>query len=241
MNLDGISTAVTRVALSDQVARRLQEFIAQSDMAPQSSLPSESELAKTFEVSRPVIREALRSLAGRGIVEIAHGKRAIVKAFDEEPLRLFFQRAMQIERNRHLEFLEVRVPLEVQSARLAAERRTPRDLAAMQEIVSEMRAHLHDTRLFGTLDFELHEQIALATQNEMMLFLIRSVSDSLKEASREGVRRLSKDEGQLDRVHRLHEAVVDAIGRQDPEEAGRAMEEHFNLAASALTYGGAKA
>src|SRR5258706_11663677 len=90
-------TKLSRETLSEQAARNLMAFIEAQDLKPGRLLPPETKLAADLGVSRPIIREALKSLAGQGVIEIVSGKGAVVKALDSEPLQLFFQRAMQIE------------------------------------------------------------------------------------------------------------------------------------------------
>ena len=121
---------ITRGTLADQVTDRLLEYIEAQHLQPGDLLPSETSLVTSFGVSRPVIREALKSLEGKGIIEIVNGKGALIRPIDSDPLRLFFRRAMQMEYGTMLELMEVRKGLEVQSAVLAAQRRDEKDLAS---------------------------------------------------------------------------------------------------------------
>ena len=113
---------LSRSTLAEQATENLLVYIETQNLKPGDLLPSETRLATQFEVSRPVIREALKNLEGKGIIEIINGKGALVKPMDSDPLRLFFQRAVQIERNTILELMDVRRGLEVQAVMLAARR-----------------------------------------------------------------------------------------------------------------------
>ena len=135
---------LSRGTLAEQVTDNLLAYIEAQHLKPGDLLPSETSLATSFGVSRPVIREALKSLEGKGIIEIVNGKGAIVKPIDSDPLRLFFQRAMQIERSTMLELMEVRKGLEVEAATLAASRRQSKDLDAIEKTVHAMRLALRD-------------------------------------------------------------------------------------------------
>src|SRR5512143_1516024 len=119
---------ITRGTLADQVTDRLLEYIEAQHLKPGDLLPSETSLVASFGVSRPVIREALKSLSGKGIIEIVNGKGALIRPVDSDPLRLFFRRAMQMEYGTLLELMEVRRGLEIQAALLAAQRRNEKDL-----------------------------------------------------------------------------------------------------------------
>lgn len=225
---EALLTSVSRETLSDQVAGRLVRLIAQRFRAG-DRLPSESSMVSTFGVSRPVVREALRTLAAQGIIEVVSGKGAVVRPVDGTLLTLYFQRLVEYERETPIELMEVRAPLEVQSARLAAERRSPSELARLVEKTHDMRRHLGDLEAFAELDLELHLLIALASHNSLMQQLIGSIRASLKDVIAEGLRRRTTKE-QLQQVQAIHEMIVEGIERGDAEAAGQAMAEHFDQA-----------
>src|SRR5689334_6695743 len=113
-------TKIPRATLAEQAARNLIAFIESQDLKPGKLLPSESQLAADLGVSRPIIREALKSLEGKGIVEVVSGKGTVVKPPDGQPLQLFFQRTMRLESEAIIDVMELRKGIEVQSAALAA-------------------------------------------------------------------------------------------------------------------------
>src|SRR5262245_4098759 len=137
-------TKLRRETLAEQASQSLIEFIQTQNLKPGDVLPSEARLSVEFGVSRPIIREALKSLAGKGVIDIVNGRGAVVKPIDSETLSEFFERAMHENDNTIMELMEVRKGIEVQSAALAAQRRTPEELAKMSEIVTAMRQHLND-------------------------------------------------------------------------------------------------
>src|SRR5215470_17073146 len=134
-----------RETLAGQVAQHLLVEIESGRLSPGDTLPSEAQLCARYNVSRPIIREALKTLAARGIIEIANGKSATVKPLNSDPIRDFFQRAVQLNRQTIIDLLELRRGIEIQSATLAAERRTPEDLAELERLIAAMRVQLHDT------------------------------------------------------------------------------------------------
>src|SRR5262245_39862413 len=87
-------TKLSRETLAEQAAQNLIAFIESQDLKPGKLLPSEYQLAADLGVSRPIIREALKSLEGKGIVEVVSGKGAMVKLPNSQPLQIFFQRTM---------------------------------------------------------------------------------------------------------------------------------------------------
>lgn len=196
-------------------------------------LPSEAKLTAQFGVSRPVIREALTSLEARGIVKVLNGKGAIVQPVTSAPLRAFFETAVQLRRETLVELLEIRKGIEVQSASLAADRRTAEDVDRMQQTITAMRRHLHDPGEYVDLDANFHLLIAAASGNSMLHHLIESIRGPLKNSIREGVR-LRHTEDQFQEMQGGHERILEAIGRSDAVTASRLMADHFDGAVKAM-------
>lgn len=225
---------VTRETLAEQVTERLMEYIAAQQLKAGDLLPSETSLGNSFGVSRPVVREALKNLEGKGILEIVNGKGAIIRPIDSVPLRLFFQRAMQMEQRSILELMEVRRGLEVQAAELAARRRTERDLQAMRRIVHLMRENLDNLDAFTHLDVEFHLQVASASHNAILVYLVESIRDALRNTISAGL----KSRGpalQVETIQRTHEALLETLEKGDPQAAMQAMLVHFDEAIAALS------
>jgi GntR family transcriptional regulator, transcriptional repressor for pyruvate dehydrogenase complex len=132
--------------------------------------------------------------------------------------------------------MEVRRAIEVQTARLAAARCTPEELAVLQEIVGQMAAHLEDLDEYIELDTSLHLRLAGASHNTMLYHLVESLGDPARRSVREGLlHRHSLAE--LERVQALHEELIVAVARGDVEGAGQAMASHFDDAVTALVSG----
>jgi GntR family transcriptional regulator, transcriptional repressor for pyruvate dehydrogenase complex len=226
---------LSRETLAEQAARNLMAFIEAQDLKPGKLLPPETKLAADLGVSRPIIREALKSLEGKGVIEVVSGKGAIVKPLDGQPLQLFFERAMQIESEAIIDLMELRRGIEVQSAALAAQRRTPEEVAQLAEIVAGMRRSLRDPDAYVKLDVTFHRLIASMTRNAMIYHLVGAIRESINGAVRESMLRPQTDE-QLERVQAGHEAILASLEQGDTEEAGRAMAAHFAEAVMSLIY-----
>jgi GntR family transcriptional regulator, transcriptional repressor for pyruvate dehydrogenase complex len=227
---------LSRETLAEQAARNLIAFIESQGLKPGKLLPPESQLAADFGVSRPIIREALKSLEGKGIVEVVSGKGAVVKPLDSQTLQLFFQRAIQIEHETIIDLMELRKGIEVQSAALAAVRRTPDDLARLVEIVAEMRRNLRIPDAYVELDVAFHRLIASMTHNAMIYHLVGAIRDAIKETLHESLLRRQTDE-QLERVQMGHEAILNSLEHGDAAAAELAMAAHFDEAVMSLIYG----
>lgn len=226
-------TKLSRETLAEQAARNLMAFIEAQDLKPGGVLPPETKLAADLGVSRPIIREALKSLSGKGIIEVVSGKGAVVKPLDSQQLRLFFQRAMRIEREAIIDLMELRKGIEVQSVALAAVRRTPEALAQLAGIVAEMRRNLHVPDAYVDLDVAFHRLIAAMTGNAMISHVVGGIREALNDTLHESLLRRQTTE-QLERVQLGHEAILAALEQGDAEAAGREMAAHFDEAVKSL-------
>ncbi len=225
---------ITRGTLADQVAERLLEYIEGQRLHPGDLLPSETALVSSFGVSRPVIREALKNLEGKGIIEIVNGKGALIRPIDCDPLRQFFKRAMQMESGTMLELMEVRKGLEVQSAILAAQRRNEKDLAAIDRVLRAMRENMDDLDTYTRLDVEFHLCIAAASHNMMMVSLVEAIRDALRNTIIAGL----KSRGpalHLESIQQTHELLFQTLVDGNVQAATDAMLRHFDEAIVAMT------
>lgn len=213
--------------LSSRIAEQIQALIAERRLKEGDRLPSEAELARLLRVSRPSLREALKTLAAVGLVEIRHGQGTYVKSGDVDRA---LDRATSAwfrghGTGRHL--MEIRQLLEPSAAAWAADRATPEERRALAEVVSRMQAvQPDDPTLVETLerlDTELHHRIAVATHNPLLVRVMRSLMDLLSESR---IRSLGIP-GQGLKSVRYHRAIARAINRNDPQVAARAMREHL--------------
>lgn len=207
---------------ADRVAAFVEDLIVQ-ELEPGDSLPSESEIAEKCEVSRLTVREALRAMVARGLVEISHGRRPRVAEASGEPLGYFFRMAVRRDPSAEFEILEVRRALESYIARTAAVRVTPNDFAVLEGALEQMRASEDDAHVYAAADIAFHEALAAAAGNRMMTFLSGSLIKPLRLGQvrmytggliRHGDRSSGTD---------LHASVVECIRLRDSDAAGAAM------------------
>lgn len=228
--LDGSTTELMRVSLSAQVAQRLLSEILDGSYSAGSSLPSEVELAERFGVSRVVIREAIRRLEGRGLVEASQGKRPLVIGLTASMPSEFFGMVLRSDNRAILEVVEVRQTLEVANARLAATRATEDDFRAMREAIDGMRVNRNHPELYDAADVAFHERLAAASGNRFHRLLIEALGGLLR-ASREESRRGHVLRGlAAAQSIEAHQLILDALVQRDPKRAAREMEDHLNTA-----------
>ena len=203
-----------RGAVADVLAR-LQEQIAAGEYKPNARLPSENELCKTFGVSRPVVREALVSLQALGLTTSQPGIGTFVVS-DRVGVPLLFGRYSP----GHVR--EVRRCIEIPAARLAAERRTDRDVGELAATLARMDDADDPTRR-TLLDASFHVAIARSSGNPLIVKLVEDLRTVLEEHSLAAARRPYRRRAAADE----HRAVYDAIVERDPEAAAVAMEAHL--------------
>lgn len=225
---------LSRQTLADQAAGSLEKYIEQSQLTPGDVLPSEAVLTTMLGVSRPVVREALKALVGRNMIQIINGKGAIVKPLGSDDLSTFFKRAVGFDKNAIRELLEVRRGLEVEAVRLAAEKRIPEDIQLLESLVREMRTQLVDAEPdYVDSDLRFHLCIASAAHNSMIYYLVESIRDAMRDSMLQWHVQQHTAEA-YEQVQQIHERIVEALKQGDPEMAATAMKQHFDNAISYL-------
>jgi GntR family transcriptional repressor for pyruvate dehydrogenase complex len=208
--------------LSDKVAEMMRQAILSRQLAPGTPLPSERELGEQFGVSRTVIREAVRALAAKGIVEVRSGSGLRVASVDGatalESLSWFI-RGGQLE---YPKVHEVRSTIEIEMAGLAAERRTEEQLQAMRDAHARFEKVIGDVKKAAAVDVEFHALIARATQNDLFSVLLGSIGDALIE-----IRHKNLASGSGQETIDAHAGILDRIAERDGPGARDAMRQHL--------------
>lgn len=218
--------ALPRETLVDRARQAVLDLIDEEGLAVGDPLPPVGVLAERFAVSRAVVREALSALGALGIVEIANGRPARVRAPDPTLVRVFLARALrETPGDGVAALMDLRSPLEVRAAALAA--RAPlserEELAAL---LARMGDALDDDELYPRLDLELHAAIARIGRNRALRGVLEAVRVPLFRAMRE-LRPAREARGLLGQEHAEHERIVAAVLAGDPEQAASAMTAHM--------------
>jgi GntR family transcriptional repressor for pyruvate dehydrogenase complex len=211
--------------LSDKVADLMLERILSSHLQVGDRLPSERELGEQFGVSRTVIREAVRALLAKGVLEVRAGSglrvAAVGAATVSESMNLYVRGATLDFEHVH----EVRRMLETHVAALAAERATDADVEQLESVHAEMETAVEtDVETAALVDVEFHRSIARATHNELYLVLLDAIGQSQIELRRSNLGQGGS--GPLTITHHL--AILTAIRERDPDQAREAMQTHLD-------------
>lgn len=199
--------------LADQVTQQLQEKISLGELKPGEKIPTEPELMSLFGVGRSTIREAVRVLVKAGLLEVRQGDGTYVmnRTPSLEPLEHRLRRAAI------LEVYEARRILELEMAKLAAQRRSDDDLARMRESLNKRREarRLDDMWAYVDSDLAFHLAIAAASKNSVLTDLYGSFSNVLRDA----LYKLVTDRELYQNQIAIHEQLLEAIERKDAKAA----------------------
>jgi GntR family transcriptional repressor for pyruvate dehydrogenase complex len=219
------------------IAGELVQMII-GQMQPGASLPSEGELSARFGVSRVTVREAVKMLAGRGLLDLARGRRAIVREPDGTALGDFISWILQYDPKGMFDLVEVRLSLEVHSVALAAKRANRPALAAIESRLQAMRdaAVLMDAAdgdtaaelAFHKADVGFHEALAMASSNRILISLFEAMALPLQRSffmSRRGRQQRGRDSKQ---TIEAHERILACVRAGDVAAAEAAMREHLD-------------
>jgi GntR family transcriptional repressor for pyruvate dehydrogenase complex len=228
--LANVPTDLMREPLTAQVHRALISYIDEARLAAGDALPSTAALSERFGVSRPVIREALSALAALGLIELSNGRTAVVRQLDSRLVALFLSRAIRTSAEPLMTLMELRAPLEIEAAQLAATRSTDSQREGLVSLEKAMRATVGDAKLYVELDLELHRRIAESSGNPALL----GVTDAVRSHVFDAMTRLRahrESVGLVGSEHAEHARIVEAIVAGEPEAAAAAMRLHMDTTA----------
>ncbi|MFD8573581.1 FadR/GntR family transcriptional regulator [Streptomyces sp. NPDC057694] len=205
-------TSPRRSALSEQVITALRAQISSGEWPVGSRIPTEPELVEQLGVARNTVREAVRALAHNGLLDIRQGSGTYVVATSE--LAGVMQRRFAEADPRHI--AELRSTLESSAAKLAAVRRTERDLKQLDALLvrREEAWESGDTEAFVTADATFHMAVVAASHNDVMTAMYADLGEVLRDWLREDVGERLTAENHMD-----HAGLVDAIRDGDAEAA----------------------
>ena len=210
--------------LYEQIVSQIEQRIEAGDLKVGDQLPSERELAEQFVVSRTAVREAVKALRQKGLVEIRPGRGTFITNGTTDTIRNSLGLLMIFGgKNGSMNLVEVREILEPEIAALAATRITEEYIAVMHEAVEVMDKALEDVDVFVEADLDFHLALAEATQNPFIPILM----DSIIELLREQRKRIGLTNGGLQRGQVHHKKILDAVTRRDPQVARQAMQDHL--------------
>jgi len=210
--------------LYEKIVEQIEGQILAGVLRDGDRLPPERELAEQFGVSRTAVREAVKTLTQKGLVEVNPGRGTFISNDTTQALRHSLGLVIKIGQSEGLgDLVEVREILEPEIAALAALRATEEHIATMKSAVAVMDQSLNDSEAFIEADLDFHLALAEATGNALILTLIDSIVDLLREQRI----RIFQVEGGAARGQYHHKTILAAVVRRDAEAASNAMREHL--------------
>jgi len=228
-------TADSHSNLAEAVADRLAERILNGELASGTRLPAERQLCVDFGVSRIVVREALKALSERGLLEIRPGVGSFVTALDAAVASRHLSQYIQHRRIEPEHLFEIRRLLEPAMAAQAARNATPEIVQAMQvnlKLTQSAVERLEDSDVqieaFAWADLDFHQLVATATGNPLYETVLSPLLDNLLDVRRRGVRVV----GSARQALNDHRRIFERIAAGDSAGARRAMQDHIDAVQS---------
>ena len=229
---------IVTASIAKQIAEQIRESIMDGRLKADDRLPTEHELARQFEVSRPTIREALKRLAAQNLIRSRRGPSGgtFVNRPSEEEVRSNLTTTMtlliSLSEFDLSEIIDARHELEVMCGRLAAERREDQHLKAMEEEIEIQRDESLSDEDFCASDVRFHRALVDATGNPVLQFLMCAVIEALQPVENMVIVRY-RDRAQ---IIRQHEKILKAIAAGDAAktESRIARQMHYLRAQFAL-------
>ncbi len=220
----GVFTPLEKSSLSDDLVERLVQTIRSGVYKPGDRLPSIMDMARSFGVGHPTLREALKKLEVIGIVEIKHGSGVYVR--NGEDLLLFSNPVFygHVTKKLLLDLIEARLPVEVTTVGLAATEADAEHLERMAELLGEAEANLDDAAVLTTTNMAFHREIAVASGNSVLAQIL----DVLTHLFQREQRVILDIYGSREKDHQEHLGILDALGQRNPVLAQAHMETHLN-------------
>ena len=209
--------------LYEQIVQQVEDSIHRGELKPGDQLPPERELAQQFGVSRTAVREAVKALREKGLVEAYPGRGTFITDGSSYTIRQSLDRMMRTANEGFQNLAEVREILEPEIAALATTRADQEDLQAMREQVAIMDQAKGDPEAYIEADLDFHLALAEAAANPIILSLIDSIVGLLRE-QRIGIFQVN---GGPERGQYHHKKILEAVERRDPVGAREAMKAHL--------------
>jgi GntR family transcriptional repressor for pyruvate dehydrogenase complex len=217
-------TPIQSSKVFEQIVEQIEKRILSGELQSGDRLPTERELSEQFHVSRTAVREAMKTLAQRGLVDMRPGRGTIVIDGTSQAMRHSMGLMMKVGQAGSSESLvEIREIIEPEIAALAAVRATDEQITAMREAVKIMDIYIHETNAYIKADNDFHRALAAGTQNILILSLVDSIVDLLSEQRK----LIFSTNGAPERGQIHHKRILDSVIRHDVEAAREAMRAHL--------------
>lgn len=212
-----------KLAAPEFALRQLKSLIMSGKNMPGDKLPTERELAKMVGVSRPALREALKTLEALAIIEIVHGSGIYVREPDLDFAT--FPLTVMLNKNENIinELIEAREIVEVQIAVLAVQKIQDKDLQLIRDFLYKMNSEEYIASLTGVFDFQFEQLLSKLVGNR----ILASIQKATHEIWQIGLQAIDFDPLPVDIINEEHRMIFKAIKSRDEDAAKRAVAYHL--------------
>ncbi len=210
----------------EDVIMRIEEILRAGGIKPGERLPPERLLAERCGVSRGSVREAMRALAEKGLVETRRGDGSYLVGGDVTALSAAVRDAVAARKARLSQIFGFRLMIEPSIAAEAAKFATASQIEAMKAIICDQQRRLMANEDDADLDAAFHLRLARATKNPVVVEVLAAISGILSETRAAGLRTAMRRQEAVD----AHLRIIGALDRRDPESGARIMREHLEAA-----------
>ena len=220
------TTRVQSLKLSDQVTRVLAGRIINGAIGGADLAPTEQDICAEFGVSKTTAREVIGALASRGLVTVRHGRRMEIRPVSEwnhlDPLLLELNHDPEGVRQTLGDLHDLRMLLEPEIAARAALMASDEQLGRMQQAVERMEELEDHPDAYLEVDVDFHSEIASASGNVVLAFVLDSVRELLRVS-----RRVTNLINAMPETTVAHRRIYEALLAREPETARQAMRSHL--------------
>jgi len=220
----GMFTPVNKTRIYEEIISRIRAMVEKGDLTDGDRLPSERELSTSLRVSRPSVREALKSLENQGFLEIRQGEGTFIsrKHIEQsgEPLAANILTVKEYQ----IQILEIRRLVEPQIASLAAERATGDEMSRLEMTLSLQEEKVRMGETGADLGKIFHYMIAEAAKNRLLIRIIDTATDLFSENRKRYLHFAQRAETSI----RHHRKILNAITAGDSELAANSMKDHLD-------------
>ncbi len=224
-------TAIQKASTPELVVRELLQNIKNGSLKPGDKLPPERELAQAFGVSRSSVREAISAMVLVGYMEVTQGKGIFVK--DDIPSPYIFSSALRdvLDAYWTLDVIETRQIMECSLVKLAAMRADRQDIQRLRDTLDRMKKNTDNLEGFYQADFDFHNAICEATNNEVMSEMLKII---IAKTHAHYMKFMPDALCRPEEAVATAERIVDWIEERNAERACEEMVKHLNLVSSEL-------
>jgi GntR family transcriptional repressor for pyruvate dehydrogenase complex len=224
---------ITSPSLTELTVEAILEMIRDRGLASGDQIPAAGEIAKTLNVSRPVVREALATLTGLGVLKSKQGRESVITVPGSADLSKLIELRFQVNGGSYEDIQEFRELIEVSAAGLAAMRADERDVAELRRRLEVLEGTKSDEDLHDA-DVAFHEQIASMGQNDLLKITIEALAPLLRQLRTRVWAGWKSKGGGIQEIFDAHADILECIANKDEAGARKAMAYHLSQARTGL-------